>query len=205
MAWAAGSRGGRDGAGDRPLDTRELKERYRGEWPDSVRREYLVLAMLNIFLPRRFRARLTGVGAGSTEYVEDRYRDPYTAFDITVYNNGRPIAWVDVTGVVSSEKMREHHCNGRCVGSWKMRKAREFRVVDRLWFAFVVDDNLAVYWLPAEWLDQMIEAPFVAKCHLRKRERLAYCLDSHYWKRFRHFKNWLLNTAIYKPVATAWG
>ena len=183
------------------LDARELKERYREKWAKSNARERFVLAALNAFLPRPWHAELTGLGAGSDEYVDAVYSSPMDAFDITLYHGGTPIAWVDVTGVESSESMKRHECPGRCVASWKMRKAREFRVVDRLWFAFVVDENLAVYWLSARWLDQHIEAPIVTECRLYRDERTVYCASPAYWKRFKHFKNWLVHTALYQTLA----
>jgi hypothetical protein len=205
MAWAAGSRGGRDGAGDRPLDAVELKQRYRGKWPASVRRERFVLAALNAFLPPQFEARLTGLGAGEDRLIERSYGGLGEAFDITVYHGDIAVAYVDVTGVEDVASMRRSGCRGRCVGSWKLGKARKHRVVDRVWFAWVNDENASTYWISARWLDQHAESPSVSKCRLYRDERIVLCPPDHAWKRFKAFKNWLVHTAVYQALAQARG
>ena len=180
----------------RPLSPTELKRRYMERWARSNARERFVVLALNAYLPRPWRAELTGLGAGSDQYIPGSYTGPGDAFDITVYYNDVPVAYVDVTGVESSDAMKRHECMGRCVASWKMRKARKFKVIDRLWFAFVVDENLAVYWLSARWLDQHLEAPSITECRLYRDERTVYCIPPAYWKRFRSFRNWLLHYAL---------
>ncbi len=181
------------------LDARQLKRRYREQWARSNARERFVALALNAFLPRPWRAELTGLGAGVDDYIPRSYTRPEDAFDITLYYDNTPAVWVEVTGVPSSDDMRRHpECRGLCVGVWKLRKAREFRVVERLWFAFVVDESWSVRWLPARLLDlwERGEAPWLQRCRLRGDEREALCADGGRWKRFRHFRQWLLNYGL---------
>jgi len=182
-----------------------LKQRYREKWQRSNARERLVLALLEAYLPEPFGARLTGLGAGQDDYIPRGYSNPFDAFDITVYYGSKPCCWVEVTGVESSHDMARHPaCKGLCVGLWKLRKAREFRVAHRLWFAFVVDENASIRWLSAALLDQWEtgEAPWLRRCRLRRDESEALCLDGSYWKRFKSFLNWLVR---YGPVYAAMG
>lgn len=168
----------------------ELKERYASKWALSNAREKLVLALLEAYLPPGFSARLTGLGAGSRELIPRSYSNLLEAFDITVYYNGSPVAFVDVTGA-DTIGMRKSECRGRCVGEWKLEKARKHGVISRLWIAFVNDDTGSTYWLSMRWLEQHSEAPFVSRCRLYSNERFVYCVPPAYWRRLRHFLNWL--------------
>ncbi|MEB2836675.1 MAG: hypothetical protein GSR80_000622 [Desulfurococcales archaeon] len=183
------------------LDARALKERYREKWVKSNARERFVLAALNAFLPKPWRAELTGLGAGEDRLIERTYSGVEEAFDITVYHGDAAIAFVDVTGVASVADARRHECSGYCVGSWKLGKCRRHRVCGRAWVALVVDEDLRVLWLPLAWLDQAAEAPYVRGCRLYGDERIVLCTDSSRWKRFKHFKNWLVHTALYQTLA----
>ncbi len=189
------------------MDARELKRRYMEKWRRSNARERFVVAALNAYLPSPWRAELTGLGAGVDDYIPRGYSRPEDAFDITIYYSGEPVAWVEVTGVPSSKDMRLHPCRGLCVGSWKLAKAREFNVVERLWFAFVVDENLSIRWLPARLLAQWeeAEAPWLSRCRLRKDENTAVCVDGGYWRKFRSFKQWLLNHGLALARTHRWG
>ena len=181
------------------LSPEELKRRYMEQWERSNARERFVALALNAYLPRPWRAELTGLGAGVDDYIPRSYSRPEDAFDITVYYGDRPVAWVEVTGVPSSSDMRRHPaCRGLCVGLWKLRKAREFRVVERLWFAFVVDESWSVRWLPAKQLDywEQGEAPWLQRCRLRRDERTALCTEPHRWRRYRTFQYWLTRYAL---------
>ncbi|BBC20946.1 nuclease [Aeropyrum globular virus 1] len=180
------------------LDARDLKQRYKNKWSRSNAREQFVLAALQAYLPPGFEARLTGLGAGSSEYIEHNYKSLEEAFDITVYYMDRPVAFLDVTGVVSVLNARRAACNGRCVGSWKLRKAEKHRVLGRVWFAWVNDQTASIYFLPAAWLAQHAEGPHVSKCRLYSDERIVYCVRPGYWKKLYNFLRWL---AAYGPVA----
>lgn len=183
------------------LDARELKKRYREKWARSNARERFVLAALNAFLPRPWRAELTGLGAGEDRLIDRTYSGLEEAFDITVYHNGAPVAYVEVTGVESRVDMQRHRCQGKCVGLWKLAKARRLGAVDRVWVAYVVDEDLSVYWLGMRWLDQHAESPQASRCRLYGDERDVLCIPNTYWKRFRHFRNWLVHTALYQTLA----
>ena len=179
------------------MDARALKERYQARWKQSNARERFVALALNAYLPRPWRAELTGLGAGSEDYIDRSYGSLEEAFDITVYYDTTPVAYVDVTGAASVADVRRHECPGFCVGSWKLEKCRRYGVCRRAWVAFVVDEDLRVLWLPLAWLEAHLEAPFVTECRLYSDERTVYCTDSSRWKRFRHFRQWLTQVGVY--------
>lgn len=181
------------------MDARELKRRYMEKWRRSNARELYVLYGLRAFLPEPFKVRLTGLGAGSDSYIERSYQGLEEAFDITVYYDGRPCCFVDVTGVESVSDVRMHSCRGYCVGSWKLAKARKLGVVEAVWVALVVEEDWRVLWLPLRLLDawESGDAPWLSRCRLYEDERESLCLESSRWKRFKHFKQWLLSYAPY--------
>ncbi len=163
-----------------------LKERY--EWLASSKRERLLLAILQGYLPEPYDVRLTGLGAGLNERIEGRYADAESAFDITVYCNGIPVAYVDVTGVRDSKELKVKQ--GYCVGSWKISKAREFKVADRVWFAFVRYNDARVYFIK---LDKI--AKLGQRTKLVESENDYICLDRDKWTSIASFARWLANYA----------
>ena len=183
------------------LDAGELKRRYQEKWARGNARERFVLAALNAFLPPGFTAELTGRGAGSEEYIERSFEGREEAFDITIYHGDAAVAYVDVTGVAGRGDMQRHRCNGLCVGVWKLEKASRLGLLDRAWIAFVVDEDLSIRFQSLRWLRQALEAPYTRVCRLYEDERLTYCTDTHYWKRFKAFRNWLVHTAVYQALA----
>ena len=179
------------------MDAYGLKRRYMGKWARANAREHLVAHALIAYLPEAFEVRLTGLGAGRTDYIERSYASLEEAFDITVYYNGKPAAFLNVTGVADSTSARLAKCNGRCVGSWKLAKASKLGVTNRTWIAWVNDESASMYFLPLAWLEHYREAPFVAKCRFYEDERVVYCVPPQYRKRLRHFLAWLTQTAVY--------
>jgi hypothetical protein len=163
-----------------------LKERYG--WLSSSKRERLLLAILQSYLPELYDVRLTGLGAGLSERVEGRYADAESAFDITVYCNGIPVAYIDVTGVRDSRGLKAGL--GYCVGSWKIDKAREFRVADRVWFAFVRYEDARVYFVK---LDKLVRLGRRVK--LVEDENDYICLERGKWTSIASFARWLVNYA----------
>jgi hypothetical protein len=163
-----------------------LKERY--EWSSSSKRERLLLAILQGYLPEQYDVRLTGLGAGLNERIEGRYADAESAFDITVYCNRIPVAYIDVTGVRDSRELKAGL--GYCVGSWKIGKAREFRVADRVWFAFVRYADARVYLVK---LDKLVKLGRRVK--LVEGENDYVCLDRSKWTGIASLARWLTSYA----------
>ncbi len=165
-----------------------LKERYEYEWASSSKRERLLAAILQNYLPEPYDVRLTGLGAGLNERVEGRYADAESAFDITVYCNGIPVAYIDVTGVRDSRELKAGL--GYCVGSWKIGKARELKVADRVWFAFVRYSDARVYFVK---LDKIVKLG--RRVELVEGENGYVCLDRGKWTGIASFAKWLVNYA----------
>ncbi len=163
-----------------------LKERY--DWTASTKRERLLLAILQSYLPESYDVRLTGLGAGVNERVEGRYVGAESAFDITVYCNGIPVAYIDVTGVRDSRELKAGL--GYCVGTWKIGKAREFKVADRVWFAFVRYADARVYLVK---LDKI--ARLGRRVKLIDDENDYVCLDRSKWTNIASFARWLTSYA----------
>ncbi len=163
-----------------------LKERY--DWTASTKRERLLAAILQSYLPEPYDVRLTGLGAGVNERVEGRYVDAESAFDITVYCNGIPVAYVDVTGVRDSRELKAGL--GYCVGTWKIGKAKEFKVADRVWFAFVRYADARVYFVK---LDKI--AKLGRRVKLVEDENDYVCLDRGKWTGIASLARWLASYA----------
>jgi hypothetical protein len=163
-----------------------LKERY--EWSSSSKRERLLLVILQGYLPEPYDVELTGLGAGLNERVEGKYTDAENAFDITIYCNGIPVAYVDVTGVRDSKELKVKQ--GYCVGSWKISKAREFKVADRVWFAFVRYEDARVYFVK---LDKI--ARLGRRVKLVEDENDYICLERSKWTGIAGFARWLTSYA----------
>jgi len=180
-----------------------LKERYQGKWVRSNKRERLVIEYLNDYLPFGFRAELRGLGAGSNARVDGWHSGMLDAFDIVVYYNGVPAAFIDVTGVDSVDIVRQHKCRGYCVGSWKLGKAKRYNVLEDAWIAFVVDDEPRILWLPLAYLDHLLASPHTDVCRLYRDERVVYCLSSRYWRKAARFFHWLVTMAQYKAKLKA--
>ena len=182
-----------------------LKERYGDKWPVSVLRERLVLAYLNMFLPRGFRAVLVGFGAGSVGRIDGGYNGLGDAFDIAVFFHGDPVALVDVTGFTHRSVKKKRL--GYCAGEWKLLdKAERYGVLDRLWIAFVVEGESTILWAPATKFltDQATPA------RLYEDEREVLCLPREKWHPFDNpkwdgkgkipFKTWLEKMARLGPT-----
>jgi hypothetical protein len=163
-----------------------LKERYG--WQASSKRERLLVAILQGYLPELYDVRLTGLGAGLDERIEGRYADAESAFDITIYCNGIPVAYIDVTGVRDSRELKAGL--GYCVGTWKLNKAREFRVSDRVWFAFVRYEDARVYFVK---LDKL--AKLGRRVKLIESENDYICLDRSKWTGIASLARWLTSYA----------
>ena len=163
-----------------------LKERY--EWQASSKRERLLAAILQGYLPELYDIRLTGLGAGLNERIEGRYTDAESAFDITMYCNDIPIAYIDVTGVRDSRELKAGL--GYCVGTWKLNKAKEFRVSDRVWFAFVRYEDARVYFVK---LDKI--AKLGRRVKLVESENDYICLDRSKWTSIASLARWLASYA----------
>jgi len=163
-----------------------LKERY--EWQASSKRERLLAAILENYLPELYDVRLTGLGAGMNERIEGRYADAESAFDITIYCNGIPITYIDVTGVRDSRELKAGL--GYCVGTWKLNKAKEFRVSDRVWFAFVRYEDARVYFVK---LDKIAKLGRMVK--LIESENDYICLDKSKWTGIASLARWLTSYA----------
>ncbi len=183
------------------LDARSLKHRYQPKWSKSNARELMILGMLNTVLPPRFEAVLTGLGAGSTEYIERSYRDLAEAFDIMIIDRDeeRPVLFIEVTGAGSYKELgcqgQEHHL--KCVGSWKLAKARRYRVSYSVWAVFITPTGRD-RWQHYQWLVQNLEAPYVKRCKLYNDERELLCTPPGRWVKRESFIRWFNN---YWPVA----
>ncbi len=128
------------------LSLDELKQRYNADWVKSNARERFVLLYLKVYLPPVFEPRLTGLGAGSSEYIPRSYRGAGEAFDITIYFNGLPVAYVEVTGLDYDKRPKKGL--GYCVGEWKIDKAYKHRLQDRTWVAYVLETQSRILWAP---------------------------------------------------------
>jgi len=202
------------------LDAYALKHRYSGKWLYANAREYYILSLVNLALPAiikklmertrlgtlktylakaRVEARLTGLGAGSTEYLDRTYSGLEEAFDITVYVDGDPCCWVDATGVELVDDLKEGL--GYCAATWKLRKAKKYEVLDRTWFAFVINETGTAKFLRASWLAYHLEAesPRVTTARLREDEREAACTSPRNWLSKDKFLS-QLQTALYKFI-----
>ena len=184
-----------------------FKTRYRSKWKQSNARERFVKLFLDVYLPQGFEARLTGLGAGSSELIPRTYRGAREAFDITVYFNGAPVAFVEVTGIDYDKKPLEKL--GYCVGEWKLEKASRHGVEDRVWIAFVVEAWSRILWAPAT----KFYTSLAKKAKLYEDERNVYCLPIKKWHPFYRpdwrrgpvpFLTWL-QAAATKPLITPRG
>jgi len=164
-----------------------LKEKYAREWALSVKREQLTATLLQAYLPE-YDVKLTGLGAGVDRAVEGRYSSAESAFDITVYCHGIPIAYIDVTGVRDSSELKKRI--GYCVGSWKVAKAREFNVEDRVWFAFIRLSDARAYFVK---LGKLVKVG--VKARLVQGENEYICLNRARWLSITGFTRWLRSTA----------
>ena len=176
-----------------------LKGRYKPKWKDSNRREQLVLRALEIYLPGPYRPVLSGLGAGSQEFIQRSYNGLPEAFDITVLYHGYPVAYIDVTGV---EKLRRGsvRCSGYCVGSWKLEKCRRYGVCDRTWIAFVVDESWRISWMPMERLESIVAGGRASECRLYRDERAVYCSPPSSWLKWWNFVFWLRFSSNSRPT-----
>ena len=165
------------------LDAYELKRRYQDKWARSNARERFVLLFLNTFLPQGFRAELTGLGAGSSEYIERSYRGVLEAFDITILFSGEPVALVDVTGVTHPGEARPGL--GYCVGEWKLDKAYRLGVERRAWAAFAIEGEPAILWAPITKFNTSI----ARRARLYEDEQPVRCLPRRAWHPFNR-PNW---------------
>ena len=162
-----------------------LKQRFRHRWPSGVRRELIVLNILNILLPRGFRAVFTGVGSGIARYVNENYDNPLNAFDITVFNEQyEPMAFIEVTGVDRSQDMQKK--KGLCIGSWKVFKAEKFNVQDMVWYVHVVTDRVSLRFINYNMLKK--HSTFTK---LEGLPGTYYCCNQSRWGSIKDFLRWL--------------
>ena len=207
------------------LDARpDFKQDYKNDWVYANAREYLVLGILNQQLAKkleyyknhpkrpRFRdvgsvwAALSGHGAGTPGVVAGWHSGAGDKFDITVYVDGVPAAYIEVTGVEDKSKLKDNSCvrsSDYCVGSWKLRDAERHGILDKTWFAFAVMERKSIRMLKATRLAYFVDAeyPGLRTCKLRKKEDVSYCLDYRVWRPVSAFINWFYNTAIYQALA----
>ncbi len=165
-----------------------LKQRYRGKWRQGNRRETAALCLLSNLLPPGYKAVLTGLGAGSSEYLESSYTDAYTAFDITVFHNSAPVAWIDVTGMETPSRK----CRGWCVGSWKLVKGKSLGVLDRLWFIFIDSSRMRLGFRYAPRVEADTGNGRASICRLYRDEDPVICMPPRSWADYSAFKRWLL-------------
>ncbi len=186
------------------LSLDELKQRYMQQWIKSNAREHFVLLYLKTFLGREFKPVLTGLGAGSSEYVGRAYRGLLEAFDITIFFNDLPLAFVEVTGLDMDKKPLEKL--GYCVGIWKIDKAYRHRVADRTWIAYVLEAQSRILWAPIT----KFTTSKASKGYLRRDEQEYRCLRAKDWHPFYKvdysgsgkipFLNWLILKARLGPI-----
>jgi hypothetical protein len=192
----------------------KMKERYRGEWSVANARELYVLSLVNLALPvvierlksrtgdtkvrvyldkARIYAKLTGLGAGTSEFISRSYSGIMEAFDITVLVDDEPCCWVDATGVASVDELKPGL--GYCAATWKLQKAKKYRVLDRTWFAFVINETGTVKFLRAGWLAYQLEAesPRVWLAKLYQDENMIACANP---------RNWLSREKFIKQLET---
>ncbi len=170
-----------------------FKLRYRDQWPVSNARELYVLGLLNTVFYPRYRAVLTGLGAGSSELIPRSYQDLLEAFDILVVDElDRPVVFIEVTGTREYKRLscQDGESHLKCVGSWKLRKARKYRVLFSVWSVFITPSGRD-RWLHYDWLARNLEAPYVKTCKLVEDEREVYCTPPDRWVRRESFFNWL--------------
>ena len=186
----------------------DYKQRYQEKWPLSNAREYYIVYMLNTALWPRYRAELVGFGAGSSKWIPGAYRDIRDVFDIVVLDNfdDQPVALVEVTGAQEYKRL-ECQEDGerrilRCIGSWKLWKARKHRILFSSWSVFV-DARARDKWQHFEWLDKNLAAPYVKECKIYNDEKTVYCTPPQYWVRRESFLNWLHNYARFSKARLA--
>ena len=165
------------------LTPEELKQRYLLEWNKGNARERFVLLFLKVYLPSFFEPRLTGLGAGSTEYIPRSYKGALEAFDITIYYEGGPLAFIEVTGLDYSKKPRKGL--GYCVGEWKIDKAYKHNLQSRTWVAYVIETQSRILWAP---ITKFLTS-HAKQAKLREDERPHRCLPLRKWHPF-YKPNW---------------
>ncbi len=171
----------------RPTSTSTLlKDRYRSKWQASNKRELLVKHFLDVYLPPVFHAELTGLGAGSAEYIPRSYQGLLEAFDIVIFYEGKPAAFLDVTGVASPREALPGL--GYCLGTWKLAKAEKYKVTPMSWAAFVLEDEPSILWAPY----QKFKSIQAVEGRLYTDERPVRCLKRSRWLRWSRFKTWLI-------------
>jgi len=171
------------------LDARSLKKRYMEQWQRSNARERFVKLFLDVYLPSGYEAELVGLGAGSAEYISWSYRGLWDAFDILIRYNGRPAAFLDVTGVSSPRDAKPGI--GYCVGEWKIGKARRHGILEAAWAAFVLEDEPTILWAPLA----KFTTNLARKAKLYEDERPVRCLPRNRWLRWTRFRSWLVQYA----------
>ena len=188
------------------LSPEELKKRYQEHWARSNQRERFVKLFLDVYLPKPFKAELTGLGAGSTDYIDRTYRGLAEAFDIAILYEDYPIAFVEVTGIEHSSMAKPGL--GYCVGTWKiLDKADKLGVLDRVWIAYVIEGESTILWAPLSKFTTSKARP--GKLYSDERELM--CMKRRDWHSFRNpkwtpgrgktpFLNWLMIRARLGPI-----
>lgn len=165
----------------------EFKQVFRNKWREGLRRELLVVNILNILLPADFKAVLTGIG-GSAEFIDESHSNPLNAFDITIFDKTmRAVAFIDVTGVRSQHDYEKK--KGLCVGAWKLWKAERYNVTERTWFIHVLDEKISLRFINYNRLRKLGSISSLNEAYGVTGQ--FYCCDSHYWLSFKEFRKWL--------------
>ncbi len=169
-----------------------LKTSYKPKWPLAAKRELLIINILNILLPPGYKALATGLGTGTSDYIDANYSNPLDAFDIVVYKQTEkglePVAYIDVTGFREEKAAKKH--NGKallCVGSWKLWKAREFGLVEKAWAVHIADKRVSLRWLQMREISEANPE----RIRLVDGENIYYCLPQEKWHDTSRLLTWL--------------
>ena len=174
------------------MDAQRLKQRYASKWRIAARRELFVFNIINLLLDGTgCYALFTGVGSGSSEYLDRSYDNPLNAYDFTIICRGKVVAFLDVTGYRSYSEAKGDP--KPCVLMPKLWKAEKLGIpLEKLWFLHFVDSRISLRVIQA-W--EIAQHPKAEKRYLVKGEHPYLCLDQRYWHDPSRLRKWLTGVA----------
>lgn len=169
------------------------------KWRISVLRErYVCDYFYAFFTVHGYMLHYVGLGVGDARFIEYYFRGVDEALDFMIKTfSGKVVGFLDVTGYMDPEHAKID--SKRCVGSWKLEKARRIRdeleiPLRNIWFAHFTDSDHILVFINAERLIQLINNGRAEKRWLYEDEGPSYCLGYRYWIKPKKFVKLLQQT-----------
>ena len=173
----------------------DWKPRYQVLWSIGSRREKLVYSTLLLYLPPSFQVKATGVGTMCKEMLPNYHLSLEDKFDFTIFHEGKPVCYLEVTGYYS-------HCKHPAIMVHKLRDGLRYNVLHVLWFAYVRDNSADVRFISAIKLLKLYSEGLARLVKLRVDEKPAIAVSSRFWDYLSTFLDWLTSCALkpQKPI-----